>query len=398
MLQRKHYLDAINNSFLVNPICALLGPRQCGKTTLSKEYAKITDLEKHFFDLEDPIDLSKLDNPKLTLEFLDGLIIIDEIQRKEELFPYLRVLVDKYPDRKILVLGSASQELIKQSSETLAGRISYIEMTPFSIHEVDNINKLWNRGGFPKSYLPTSDSISNQWRKSYIRTFLERDIRNFGFDIPPQTMRRFWAMLAHYHGQIFNASEIGRSINVSYKTADRYLDILTGTFMIRRLSPWFENISKRQVKAPKIYFRDSGLLHTILGIENYNNLLTHPKLGASWEGFALEEIIKHLKVEGDDCFFWATQGGAELDLLIIKESKKLGFEIKYTDNPKITKSMRVAIHDLKLDSLTIIIPGKERFRLEENIIVCGIENFTTQNFSLENSDLYNHTGFTTLPK
>lgn len=381
MLQRKHHLDAINNSFLVNPICALLGPRQCGKTTLSKEYAKTTDLEKHFFDLEDPIDLAKLDNPKLTLEFLDGLIIIDEIQRKEELFPYLRVLVDKYPDRKILVLGSASQELIKQSSETLAGRISYIEMTPFSIYEVDNSNKLWSRGGFPKSYLSTSDSISNQWRKSYIKTFLERDIRNFGFDIPPQTMRRFWSMLAHYHGQIFNASEIGRSINVSYKTADRYLDILTGTFMIRRLSPWFENISKRQVKAPKIYFRDSGLLHTILGIENYNNLLIHPKLGASWEGLALEEIIKHLKVESDDCYFWATQGGAELDLFIIKESKKLGFEIKYTDNPKITKSMRVAMHDLKLDSLTIIIPGKEKFKLEENIIVCGIEAFSTHHYS-----------------
>lgn len=375
MLQRKSYLNAINNSFLVNPICALLGPRQCGKTTLSKEYAKTIDLEKHFFDLEDPMDLSKLDNPKLTLEFLTGLIIIDEIQRKEELFPYLRVLVDKYPDRKILVLGSASQDLIQQSSETLAGRISYIEMTPFSIYEVDNINKLWNRGGFPKSYFSTSDNVSNQWRKSYITTFLERDIRNFGFDISPQAMRRFWSMLAHYHGQIFNASEIGRSINVSYKTADRYLDILTGTFMIRRLSPWFENISKRQIKAPKIYFRDSGLLHSILGIENYNNLLIHPKLGASWEGMALEEIIKYSKVESDDCYFWATQGGAELDLLIIKESKKLGFEIKYTDNPKITKSMRVAINDLKLDSLTIIIPGKEKFRLEEDIIVCGIENF-----------------------
>lgn len=215
---------------------------------------------------------------------------------------------------------------------------------------------------------------SRQWRKSYIRTFLERDIRNFGLDIPPQTMRRFWSMLAHYHGQIFNASEIGRSINVSYKTSDRYLDILTGTFMVRRLSPWFENLSKRQVKSPKIYFRDSGLLHTILGIENHYDLLKHPKLGASWKGMALEQVIKHMEVENDDCYFWATQGGAELDLLILKNSKKLGFEIKYTDFPKITKSMRIAIRDLGLDSLTIIIPGAEKFKLEENIEVCGIEN------------------------
>ena len=374
MLTIKYYLDAIDTSFLVNPICALLGPRQCGKTTLSKQYAKKNKLPTHFFDLEDPIDLSKLDNPKLTLEPLEGLIIIDEIQRKEELFPYLRVLVDKFPKKRILVLGSASQDLIRQSSETLAGRISYIEMTPFSIHETDDIRKLWYRGGFPKSYLASTEIISSQWRKSYIRTFLERDIRNFGFDIPPQTMRRFWSMLAHYHGQIFNASEIGRSINVSYKTSDRYLDILTGTFMVRRLSPWFENLSKRQIKSPKIYFRDSGLLHTILGIENHQDLLKHPKLGASWEGMALEQVIKHMEVENDDCYFWATQGGAELDLMILKNSKKLGFEIKYTDSPKITKSMRIAIEDLGLDNLTIVIPGKEKFKLEKNIEVYGIEN------------------------
>jgi len=374
MLKRKYYLDLIDHSFLINPICALLGPRQCGKTTLSKQYSENNKLQTHFFDLEDPTDLSKLDNPKLALESLEGLIVIDEIQRKEDLFPYLRVLVDKYPEKRILVLGSASQDLIRQSSETLAGRISYIEMTPFAIHEVNDTYKLWNRGGFPKSHLATSERISSEWRKSYIRTFLERDIRAFGFDIPPQTMRRFWSMLAHYHGQIFNASEIGRSINVSYKTSDRYLDILTGTFMIRRLSPWFENLSKRQVKSPKIYFRDSGLLHTILGIENHHDLLKHPKLGASWEGMALEEVIKNLDVESDDCYFWATQGGAELDLLVLKNSKKLGFEIKYTDNPKITKSMRIAIDDLKLDNLTIIIPGKENFKLEDNIEVRGIEN------------------------
>ncbi len=373
MLTREYYLNSIDNSFLVNPICALLGPRQCGKTTLSKQYAEQSGLQTHFFDLEDPTDLSKLDNPKLTLEPLEGLIVIDEIQRKENLFPYLRVLVDKF-QKKILVLGSASQDLIRQSSETLAGRISYIEMTPFCIKEVNDLQTLWYRGGFPKSYLAPTEIISSQWRKSYIRTFLERDIRNFGFDIPPQTMRRFWSMLAHYHGQIFNASEIGRSINVSYKTSDRYLDILTGTFMIRRLSPWFANLSKRQVKSPKIYFRDSGILHSILGIENHSELLKHPKLGASWEGMALEQVIKYLKVENDDCYFWATQGGAELDLLVFKSSKKLGFEVKYTDSPKINKSMRIAMEDLCLDNLTIIIPGTEKFKLEANIEVCGIES------------------------
>lgn len=374
MLTRKNYLDAIDEAFLTAPICALLGPRQCGKTTLSRQYADQTSISKYFFDLEDPTDLAKLENPKLALEPLEGLIIIDEIQRKEELFPYLRVLVDKFPERRILVLGSASQELIRQSSETLAGRVSYIEMNPFSINEVKDIKTLWSRGGFPRSYLAKTEEISNKWRVNYIKTFLERDIRNFGFDIPPQTMRRFWSMLAHYHGQIFNASEIGRSINVSYKTSDRYLDILAGTFMIRRLSPWFANIAKRQIKSPKIYFRDSGLLHTILGIENYDNLLIHPKLAASWEGMALEQVIKYMSVENDDCYFWATQGGAELDLLISKNSKKLGFEIKYTDSPKITKSMHIAIKDLGLDQLTIIIPGKEQFELEENIIVRGIES------------------------
>ena len=257
MLNRPHFLKLIENSFKVTPICAILGPRQCGKTTLSKEYSQKINKEIHFFDLEDPVDLSKLDNPKLALESLEGLIVIDEIQRREGLFPYLRVLVDKYPERRILVLGSASQHLIRQSSETLAGRISYIEMTPFSISEVNDTQTLWSRGGFPRSYLASANEISYEWRKSYIRTFLEMDIRSFGFEIPPQTMRRFWSMLAHYHGQIFNASEIGRSIDVSYKTSDRYLDILSGTFMIRRLAPWFENIAKRQIKSPKIYFKDS---------------------------------------------------------------------------------------------------------------------------------------------
>lgn len=373
MLERK-YLNQISESFQITPICALLGPRQCGKTTLAHEYAKNLNGKFFLFDLEDPLDLAKLDNPKLALEPLDGLIVIDEIQRRPELFPILRVMVDKY-NKEFLILGSASSELIRQSSESLAGRINYIEMTPLSMEEASDVSKLWNRGGFPRSYLAENDMLSNEWRKSYIRTYLEKDIKNLGFDVSSQTMRRLWNMLAHYHGQILNASELGRSINVSYKTIDRYIDILSGTFMIRRLSPWFENIGKRQIKSPKIYFRDSGLLHAILGIENTEQLQMHPKLGSSWEGFALEEVIRKLNIDYNDCYFWATQGGAELDLLVIKNGKKLGFEIKYTDSPKITKSMHSAIDDLKLDQMTIIIPGKDKFKLSEYVEVYGIEAF-----------------------
>lgn len=373
MLERK-YLNQISESFQIAPICALLGPRQCGKTTLANEYAKNLKGKFFLFDLEDPLDLAKLDNPKLTLEPLDGLIVIDEIQRRPELFPILRVMVDKY-NKEFLILGSASSELIRQSSESLAGRINYIEMSPLSLEEATDVSILWNRGGFPRSYLAKSDMLSNEWRKSYIRTYLEKDIKNLGFDISSQTMRRLWNMIAHYHGQILNASELGRSINVSYKTIDRYIDILSGTFMIRRLSPWFENIGKRQIKSPKIYFRDSGLLHTILGIENTEQLQMHPKLGSSWKGFALEEVIRKLDTDYNDCYFWATQGGAELDLLVIKNGKKLGFEIKYTDSPKITKSMHSAIDDLNLEQMTIIIPGKDKFKLSEDIEVYGIEAF-----------------------
>lgn len=372
---RHQFIQEVHKSFEITPICVLLGPRQCGKTTLARQYAaSIKEGPVHFFDLEDPLDLAKLETPKLTLEPLEGLIILDEIQRRPDLFPVLRVLVDRF-DKKFLILGSASQDLIRQSSETLAGRIRYIEMTPFSLCEVDDANLLWVRGGYPRSYLAKTDFQSNEWRKTYIKTFLEKDIRSFGFDIPPQTMRRFWMMLAHYHGQIFNASEIGQSINVTHKTSNRYLDILLGTFMIRRLSPWFENISKRQVKSPKIYFRDSGLFHTLLGLENKEQILSHPKLGASWEGMALEEVTRSLNVDQEDCYFWATQRGAELDLLIISAGKKLGFEFKYTDFPKVTPSMHIALDDLKLDELTVIIPGKAFFKIHEKINVYGLESF-----------------------
>lgn len=374
---RRNFLPEIQKSFEITPVCAILGPRQCGKTTLARDYAQQVGAGNvHFFDLEDPLDLAKLETPKLTLEPLEGLIVLDEIQRRPELFPILRVLVDK-SNKQFLVLGSASQELIRQASETLAGRIRYIEMTPFSLNEVGDANLLWVRGGYPRSYLAKTHRQSHEWRKSYIKTFLEADIRSFGFNIPPQTMRRFWMMLAHYHGQIFNASEIGQSIQVSHKTAIRYLDILTGTFMIRRLAPWHENIGKRQVKSPKIYFRDSGLFHTLLGVASKEQILSHPKLGASWEGMALEEVIRFLGVDQEDCYFWATQRGAELDLLVVTGGKRHGFEFKYTDSPKTTKSMHIALEDLKLDSLTVIIPGKDHFKIHDNIQVSGLEYFVT---------------------
>ena len=371
---REQFVKSIGDSFEIAPICALLGPRQCGKTTLSKHYVEKLKEPVHFFDLEDHLDIAKLENPKLTLEPLQGLIVIDEIQRRPELFPMLRVLVDK-SDKKFLILGSVSQELIRQSSETLAGRINYIEMTTFNLAEVRDLNALWVRGGFPRSYLAKNDTVSNSWRKTYIKTFLEKDIRGFGFDIPPQTMRRFWMMLAHYHGQIFNASEIGQSIGVTYNTSIRYLDILSGTFMMRPLAPWYENIGKRQVKSPKVYFRDSGLFHTLLNIESKTQLMSHPKLGCSWEGLALEEVIRYLKVENEDCYFWATQSGAELDLLITKDGTKKGFEFKFTDSPKMTKSMHIALNDLQLDDLTVIIPGRASFKMYEKVQVLGLEDF-----------------------
>lgn len=375
-MDRNKFLTEINQAFAVNPVCAILGPRQCGKSTLANMYAS-NQKNVHIFDLEDPEDLSRLSNPKLALSELKGLIIIDEIQRKPELFPVLRVLVDyQYKiqqfTQKFLILGSASRELINQSSESLAGRICHIELTPFTLNEVHDLKKLWLLGGFPLSFLAENLKISLKWRKEYIKTFLERDIPSLGINVPSETMRRFWKMLTHVHGNLFNASEIGRSLGYSDTTIKRYLDILVGTFMIRRLYPWFENIAKRQVKSCKIYFRDTGILHSLMDITDYNSLTTHPKLGASWEGMALEEIIRFYDVDAQDCYFWATHNQAELDLLIIKDGKKIGFEFKYTDSPKLTPSMKISMQELKLDSLTVVVPGKFDFPLLENIRVKGL--------------------------
>ncbi len=360
-------------------MCAVLGPRQTGKTTLARQYSKnFNDGPVHFFDLENPFDLARLEEPFIALSSLEGLVVIDEVQRLPNLFPILRVLIDERP-RKFLILGSASRDLIHQSSETLAGRIGYIELTPFSLGEVGDMRTLWRRGGFPRSFLADSDEESFLWRQEYITTFLERDIPNLGFKIPSLHIRRLWMMLCHTHGQIFNASELGRSLGVSDHTVRKYFDLLIGTFMMRSLSPWFKNISKRQVKSPKVYFRDTGILHALLGLTTQAEIERHPKLGASWEGFAIEEIIRLHAIRAENCYFWGTQSGAELDLLIFQKGKRLGFEIKYADAPKISLSMKIAIEDLKLDHLTIVYPGDQAYDFNDKISVVGIKskNFYT---------------------
>ena len=376
-MERVCYRERIQQGFRTSKVVALLGPRQCGKTTLAQKYfTQLQGKPENYFDLENPIDLLRLQDPLLALEELSGLIIIDEIQRIPELFPILRVLVDrKLPLQSYLILGSASRELIKQSSESLAGRIHYLEMTPFDLTEVLEPKQLWFRGGFPLSYLAVTDQDSTQWRKDYVKTFLEQDIPQLGINIPAIQLRRFWMMLAHYHGQLLNTSELGNAMDLSRHLIQRYLDILTGTFMIRQVNPWFENIAKRQVKSKKIYFRDSGLLHTLLNINSYEALLSHPKIGASWEGFALESVIRAQKLDPNDYYFWSTHGGAELDLLVFSGMERHGFEFKFSKKPMLTKSMTIACDDLKLDSLTIIYPGHQLIRLSKKITCMGLKQY-----------------------
>jgi predicted AAA+ superfamily ATPase len=378
-MERTAWITKIADRFTVQPVVGLLGPRQCGKTTLARYFAeRHPELSVTRFDLEDPLDLAALANPRLALQDLTGLVIIDEIQRVPELFPLLRVLVDRSQNQaRFLVLGSASRDLLRQSSESLAGRIGYIELTPFSLAETGSEanDRLWLRGGFPPAFLAASESASRQWRKDYIATFLERDIPALGIAIAPQSLRRFWTMLAHYHGQIVNLSELGRSFGAADTTIRRYMDILEATFMVRQLRPWHENINKRQVKAPKLYFRDTGLLHGLLDIPDKPALVRHPKLGPSWEGFALEEVVRARGVGPEDIWFWATHGGAELDLLVASGTRREGFEFKYTDKPASTRSMHIAIESLKLERLTVIYPGERRIPLAEKIEAIGLADY-----------------------
>jgi uncharacterized protein len=376
-MKRSHFLELIKRYLKTHPIVAILGPRQCGKTTLARQFCEENKefSKQNYFDLESPVDMERLKNPMLALENLTGLIVIDEIQRYPNLFPLLRVLADKpNSNQKYLILGSASKALLNQSSESLAGRIAFLELTPFNLSEVKDIKNLWVRGGYPKSYLSQEDEESFDWRTFYIRTLLEQDIPNLGIQIPPESLHRFWTMLAHYHGNIFNASEIGRSFGASDVTMRRYLDILTGTFMIRQLQPWHANLGKRQVKSPKIYFRDSGLLHTLIRCHSLQDLLSHPKIGASWEGFALEEVLRAQTIH-QDFYFWSTYGEAEIDLLLPSKNGLIGIEFKYCDAPKLTKSMKIASTDLNLIHLYVIYPGETDYSIHQNISVKSLSSY-----------------------
>jgi predicted AAA+ superfamily ATPase len=343
-------------------VVALLGPRQCGKTTLARQLVPANSA--NYFDLEDPISLARLDEPLTALGELDGMVVIDEVQRRPELFPLLRVLADRAETpAHFLILGSASPALLRQSSESLAGRVEIVEMEGFSLAEVglEAISALWLRGGFPRSFLAGSDTDSMIWRRDFIRTLLESDLPQMGVRVPAATLQRFWAMLAHFHGQLWNGAELGRSLGVNQTTCRRYLDLLVGVFMVRLLQPWHTNLLKRQVKAPKLYFRDTGLLHQLLQIPDHDALLCHPRLGSSWEGFVIEQLLEAWRPEG--AWFWATHGGAELDLLVMHRGQRIGVEIKRADAPRLTAAMRQALADLELDRLLVITPGERCYRL-----------------------------------
>lgn len=378
MIPRLTLYNTLQRKLETNRVVALIGPRQCGKTTLAREFVSPTSV--NYFDLEDPLSLARLDQPMTALQDLIGLVVIDEIQRRPDIFPVLRVLADRLPlPARFLILGSASPDLLRQSSESLAGRISIVSMSGFSLAEVGvgEQNVLWRRGGFPLSFIAPSEEASLDWRRNFLLTFLERDIPQFGFNIPSTSLFRFWSLLAHYHGQIWNAAEAARSLNVSESTARRYVDLLQDLFMVRLLQPWYANLAKRQVKSPKVYVRDTGLLHTLLGIRTEKELLLHPRSGASWEGFVIEEAIKAF--DPDDAYFWGAHSGAELDLLLFKDGRRIGVECKRVDAPRLTPSMRTAIHDLELSKLLVIYPGSLSYPLAENIQVVPLAALADEN-------------------
>jgi hypothetical protein len=358
--------SALAKAFRVHPAVALVGPRQSGKTTLARAFAAGRRAET--FDLEHPLDLRRLAAPLQALEGLSGLVVIDEIQRRPDLFELLRVLIDRPRRRaRFLVLGSASPDLVAGASESLAGRIGFVDLEGLLVDEVGAAkrDRLWLRGGLPRAFLAASDAASMLWREDYIRAVLERDIPHLGIGVPAETLRRFWTMVAHYHGQVWNAAEFARALGSSENTARRYLDILSGAFAVRVLRPWHENLKKRQVKAPKIYVRDSGLLHALLGVTTWRELLGHPKIGASWEGLAVSHVAAAFGTR--ETYFWATHGGAELDLFVPFRGRRYGFECKRQDAPGMTRSMRAALSDLSLDQLWVVYPGTARYAIDRDV-------------------------------
>jgi predicted AAA+ superfamily ATPase len=393
VLDRPAAFARLANAVRRSPITALLGPRQCGKSTLARRFAD--GREASSFDLESPADVGRLANPELALGSLRGLVILDEIQALPGLLPVLRVLADRpRTPARFLVLGSASPAIVRGASETLAGRVEFVELGGFDLGEAGprRWERLWGRGGFPRSFLARSDADSLAWREGFVRTFLERDIPQLGIGIPAAALRRFWTMLAHSHGQTWNGSDIGRSMGLTDKTVRSYLDLLTGTYMVRQLQPWFENVAKRQVKAPKIYFRDTGVLHHLLSLPDRGALLGHPGVGASFEGFVIEQILS--AVAPGDAYFWATHGGAELDLLLVMGGRRYGVEIKLAEKPAISRSMRVAMEDLGLSHLYVVYPGRHVFPLEERITAFPVASLNELTDLLKERDLSPSTGAT----
>jgi predicted AAA+ superfamily ATPase len=376
MISRQADFAHVQTALKRSRIVTLLGPRQCGKTTLARQFLPEDSL--NYFDLEDPENLARLEEPSSVLRPLKGLVVIDEVQRRPDLFPLLRVLADRSPlPARFLILGSASPQLLKQSSESLAGRVESVPLEGFRLADLGTatMGKHWLRGGFPRSFVARSEVASFAWRKEFIQTFLERDIPQLGINIPAVALRRFWHMLAHYHAQTWNAAEFARALAINESTVRNYLDLLSGVFMVRQLPPWFENLAKRQVKAPKVYIRDSGFLHALLNVPALRDLQMHPKVGASWEGYAIEEILKAL--QPDEAYYWATHSGAELDLLLFKRGRRIGIECKRADAPAITPSMRIAMEDLKLDELHIVYPGRRAYSLAKGIHVAPLADFVT---------------------
>ena len=363
-IPRNYHLRRVRLLLREFPVVALLGARQVGKSTLARRLAASHRGPTTWFDLEDSADLARLADPGLELRPLRGLVVLDEIHRLPGVFPLLRVLADRpRTPARFLVLGSASPDLLRQTSETLAGRVAFHELDGFGLREVEDLERLWLRGGFPLSYLARSAPASRRWRDGFIRTFLTRDVPDLGSSIPPLTLRRFWTMLAHWHGQIWNGAEFGRAFGVAHTTVRRYLDLLTSVFVVRQLQPWHENIRKRQVRSPKVYVADSGILHALLGLSTREAVLSHPKVGASWEGFVVQQIVQLLAASPEQCFHWSTHSGAELDLLVVAGDRRYGFEVKRAEAPRPTPSMRSAFETLGLDRLDVVHAGAQSYAM-----------------------------------